>query len=140
MCTAQAAAIGKPSEEKQSVQRRIIESALIALVFMACASLSVAAGTSAAAVQVPASQANAVSKKAAPPARPKQLVDINSASREKLKTLPGIGSTEADKIVAGRPYLSKADLVTKNAIPAGTYLSIKRMIIAKQKAKPSGKG
>jgi DNA uptake protein ComE-like DNA-binding protein len=64
-------------------------------------------------------------------AAPKPLVDVNSASRAELKTLPGIGDAQADRIIKGRPYLSKADLVAAKAIPAGTYLSIKRSIIAK---------
>ena len=64
-------------------------------------------------------------------AAPKPLIDINSASRAELKTLPGIGDAQAERIVKGRPYLSKTDLVAAKAIPAGTYLQIKRSIIAK---------
>ena len=60
-------------------------------------------------------------------------LDINSASAAQLKQLPGIGDEQAARIVAGRPYLSKADLVTGGAIPAGTYLAIKRRIVALQK-------
>lgn len=62
-----------------------------------------------------------------------KLIDINSASKAELKTLPGIRDAEADKIVAGRPYGSKAFLVTRNIIPAGIYEQIKRQIIARQK-------
>ena len=62
-------------------------------------------------------------------------VDVNSAGRVRLKTLPGIGDAEADRIIAGRPYLSKADLATRNVIPTGVYLSLKDRIIAKQRAK-----
>ena len=79
---------------------------------------------------------------ASAPAKAVPLVDINSASKAQLKTLPGIGDAEADKIVAGRPYLSKADLVSAKVLPAGVYLSIKNRIIAKQDPKraPSRKG
>jgi competence protein ComEA len=66
-------------------------------------------------------------------AAPVKLVDINSASKAELKTLPGINDALADKIIAGRPYLSKAFLVTRNIIPAGQYEVIKKQIIAKQK-------
>ena len=62
-------------------------------------------------------------------------VDINSASREQLKTLPGIGDVEADLIISGRPYHSKADLAERDVIPTGVYVSLKGRIIAKQKAK-----
>ena len=67
------------------------------------------------------------------------LVDINGASRAQLKTLPGIGDAEANKIIAGRPYLSKAELVTKNVIATGPYLSLKDRIIAMQKSAPKPK-
>jgi DNA uptake protein ComE-like DNA-binding protein len=74
-------------------------------------------------------------KKAAP-AAPVKLVDINSASKAELKTLPGIGDAEADRIVAARPFLTKAELVTKKVIPTGPYLSLKNRVIAMQKGKP----
>jgi DNA uptake protein ComE-like DNA-binding protein len=64
--------------------------------------------------------------------QPAKLVDINSASRAELKTLPGIGDAEADRIIKGRPYLSKAELVTKNVMPEGVYVSLRKQIIAKQ--------
>jgi competence protein ComEA len=61
------------------------------------------------------------------------IVDINSASKNELKTLHGVDDALAAKIIAGRPYLSKANLVTHNIIPAGLYMSLKQQIIAKQK-------
>lgn len=71
-----------------------------------------------------------------PPAR---QVDINSASRAQLKKLHGIGDAEAARIVAGRPYLSKAQLVTKNVLPEGVFLSIRHDIVAIQHGKPATK-
>ena len=60
-------------------------------------------------------------------------MDINSASRAQLKKIPGIGNAEADKVIAGRPYLSKAHLVTRNILSGVHYAQIKDQIIARQK-------
>jgi DNA uptake protein ComE-like DNA-binding protein len=64
-------------------------------------------------------------------------VDVNSASRAQLKTLRGIGDAEADRIIAARPYLSKAELVTKNVLPEGVFQSIRHDIVAVQHGKPA---
>lgn len=63
----------------------------------------------------------------------KKLVDINSAGIGELKSLRGIDDAMAVRIIAGRPYPSKAKLVTDNIIPAGLYMSLKQQIIARQK-------
>ena len=64
------------------------------------------------------------------------LIDINTADPGTLsKNLPGIGDAYAKRIVAGRPYTAKNQLVTRGIIPQGTYDKIKDMIIARAPAK-----
>jgi competence protein ComEA len=63
------------------------------------------------------------------------LVDINSASDDELKALPGIGEAYAKRIIANRPYQRKDQLVSRKVIPEATYNGIKDQIFAKQAVK-----
>ena len=58
--------------------------------------------------------------------------DINSASKEELMKLPGVGDVIADKIIAGRPYKTKAELASKKILGAKAYAKVRAQIIAKQ--------
>jgi len=127
----------------------IIKSALIAAALVLCASLSLALETKpetpAETKAVSGSTATEKSARAtdAKAAAKVKLVDINSAGKKELKTLPGIGDADADKIIAGRPYLVKAHLVTHNVISRGVYDNLRTLVIARQNqdylAKPGKK-
>jgi competence protein ComEA len=80
----------------------------------------------------PQKKAGSKAAPAATAAAKTQLIDINTASEQELKQLPGIGDAYAAKIVQNRPYRAKNQLVQKNVIPATTYEKIKDQIIARQ--------
>lgn len=118
--------------------RNIVQSAMLAAILLFSASVSFAADDKAPAAaggravsKAKAAEQEAKSRKAKAAAKVK-LVDINSASKAELKSLPGVTDAEADKIIAGRPYLSKANLVIQNILPRATYEGLKVRVVARQ--------
>ncbi len=121
---------------------RSISVALGGAVLLLVAHLSIAADTKAAAPQPAASKAAASKSGAAvkPKASAKtKLIDINTAKSEELKKLPGVSDAEAAKIIAGRPYASKADLVVRKIIDDAVYDNLRKLIVAKQPNKDAAK-
>ena len=80
-------------------------------------------------------------KKAAPAAEKKAeaLLDINSASRDELVKLKGVGDARADAIIKGRPFKMKNELPEKKIVPENVYIQIMEKITAKQESPPAPK-
>ena len=110
---------------------RLVERKLLAQIAVLIFALSLINGMAAGQAKPAPSAAPAA---AAKPAAEK--LDINTATKDQLKELPGIGDAYSQKIIDGRPYRAKNELVQKKVVPQATYDKIKDLVIAKQKEKP----
>ena len=80
----------------------------------------------------PAPKAPATDSKMAPAPKADAKIDINTATKDELMAFNGIGDKYSDKIIAGRPYARKDQLVSKNILPEATYKKIEAQVIATQ--------
>jgi competence protein ComEA len=117
-------------------------SAVLTVVLFSAAQLAPPSFAGQAGGSAKAPSASAQSKSTAGKKPASQLIDLNSATADQLKALPGIGDAIAQKIVAGRPYRVKTDLVRKNILSQAEYDKISGMVIARQaktgaKSKPA---
>ena len=107
--------------------------ALLTALFLALGVAAAPHAVAQAKKDAPAAPAKADTKAAAKSDAKKELVDINTASADELKALPGVGDAYSKKIIDGRPYAKKDQLVSRKILPQKTYDGIKGTIIAKQK-------
>jgi DNA uptake protein ComE-like DNA-binding protein len=108
---------------------------VVGLVLMFMSAMAYAADPKAAAKPAGAKAAEQKDVKKEEAGKKQDLIDINTATKEQLQSIPGIGDTYSQKIIDGRPYAKKDQLKSKKIVPDNVYEKIKDKIIAKQAPK-----
>jgi DNA uptake protein ComE-like DNA-binding protein len=124
--------VNREAQEKSKMKRK----PLLSVVLIAICLLLLAGEAIAQSKEKPDSKKPAAAQTAKSDAS-KNLVDLNSATKEQLSALPGIGDAYAQKIIDHRPYKAKTDLAKKKVLPQATYKKIAALVIAKQKSEKS---
>jgi competence protein ComEA len=112
---------------------KLLNRFLLTLALLGVTALPVLSQTASTKTKAAPAKASAAQTNTADKAKPtSEKLDINTATKEQLDALPGIGAAYSQKIIDNRPYRAKTDLVNKNVIPKATYDKIKDQIIAHQ--------